>query len=148
MAFTSQCWDALHGEDQYKQWMVQHFNQPIHGIGPVAGMKCAGYLMNDCKTNKVGCLELMLMAHHSDPICDSAAWHGMKWLHQLLVMKGKLPDFLDYKELFMVPTYRQVKKPCHLSPNSYSDLLTSHSRMLRLSPKSLLTLPMVIAFAS
>jgi hypothetical protein len=52
-------------------------------------------------------------------------------------MKEKLPDFLDYEELFNVPTYRQVKKPCHLSPDSYSDLFDKPFKDVKIESKKL-----------
>ena len=124
-AITSQKQDTMHGQDQYMQRKVQHFICNMEGIGPAEGTDCLAFHRNTGKTIKEGGrLECSFMAHHSDLLLDSAAWHGLKWGFRQCQMHEKLPPFTEHKKLFDIPSCRQVKKCNFLSADCHGDLFT------------------------
>jgi hypothetical protein len=106
------------GEDSYSQNLYQRFVRNIKSIGP-NGTKCTFLVTNKAKHNTMGRIEYIAMAPHKNPIMDQSFWHGLLWLHLLLVANAPFPDFSDWKKLFLLPTYPTSHAGKHFSRQQY-----------------------------
>lgn len=91
-------------------------------LGPLPGTPVSMNLSNKSKHNQDGRCEHTGAAPHYDALRDTAAWLGVLWLFRFFVMKEPLPNFLNYKELFKIPTYRSfMDAGVEVGESSYGD---------------------------
>ena len=119
-AFTYAMQTGRRGEESFKQKVVQRFVRKIEELG-IGGTPCGFVLTNKSKRNKVGRREYATTAPHVDPLKDASANHGAMWMYRFVVMKERLPDFLDYRTCFEVPTFRKVTSITNMSGDSFRD---------------------------
>ena len=102
------------GEDCYKQRLHHRFLKENRAIGPT-GTVCTYVVAKDGKHNKNGNVEYTAAAPHVDPFVDQSFWHGLLYLHLLLVAQFTFPGHDEWKQLFSLPTY-----PTPLSYNNHT----------------------------
>jgi hypothetical protein len=73
----------------------------------------------------MGHLEYIAMAPHANPMLDQSFWHGLLWLHLIMVANVDFPDFCDWKKLFLLPTYPTSRDGKHYSRQQYRMLWLS-----------------------
>jgi hypothetical protein len=105
-----------HGEENYMH--TSGSIAPSNQLAP-SGTRCIFIITNKAKHNSMGNLEYIAVAPHVDPMMDQSFWHGLLWLHLLLVAGFEFPDFGNWKELFLLPTYPTPRAFKHFSRQQY-----------------------------
>jgi hypothetical protein len=117
--------DLRRGEEHRSQHLVHRFLRTIRALGPLPGTTVSMNLTNKAMHNQEGRSEYTGAAPHYDALRDTAAWLGLLWIYRFFVMKEPLPNFLNYKELFKILTYRSfTNAAARVSESSYSDFWT------------------------
>jgi hypothetical protein len=120
-AFTLAMQTGRRGEEFYKQMLVQRFVRHAELLG-VLGCLCGFYLTNKSKRNVVSRREYTQTGPHVDPLKDTSANHGAMWMYRFVVMKERLPNFLDYTACYRVPTFRMVTSIKNMSGDLFRDM--------------------------
>lgn len=117
--------DLRRGEEHRSQHLVHRFVRVVRALGPLPGTPVSMNLTNKAKHNQEGRNEYTGAAPHYDALRDTAAWLGLLWMWRFIILGEGFPNFLNYQELFKVPTYRSAKNAAEpISDSSYSDIWT------------------------
>jgi hypothetical protein len=112
-SFCASQQDVRRGDEHYGQWLVTRFTQFQKKLGS-NGTTITVVMTKQAKHNQYGRIEVMGYGPHNDPLRDSSSWHGLMFLHRILILGESLAYFkqdgsFDYERTYRIPTYRTCK---------------------------------------